>query len=127
MAEPVNPLIRAMAVCAAGCGLLLASLAHAQELPDPTRPPASLNPAAAGGAAATSTPVLQSVKISPRRKSAIISGREVKLNEKFGNARVVRITETEVVLRNGRNVQKLKLFPDVDVHKTKARRTNGNG
>ena len=127
MAEPVNPLIRAMAVCIAGCGLFLASSTHSQELPDPTRPPASLNPAAAGGASATSAPVLQSVKISPRRKSAIISGREVKLNGKFGHARVVKITETEVVLRNGRNIQKLKLFPDVDVHKTKARRANGNG
>jgi len=114
-------------VCAAGCGLLLASPASAQELSDPTRPPASLNPAAAGEAAATSAPVLQSVKISPGKRSAIISGREVKLNGKFGHARVVRITETEVVLRNGKNVQKLKLFPDVDVHKMKARRTNGNG
>lgn len=95
--------------------MLCLSLVHAQDMIDPTRPPAALNsrpePAAgtqAGGA------VLQSVLISPTRKAAIISGRTVALGENFGDAKVVKITETEVVLRNGKEMQTLKLFPDIE-------------
>jgi MSHA biogenesis protein MshK len=63
--------------------------------------------------AATPGPVLQSVLISPQRKIAIISGKTLRVGEKFGDSRVVSITESEVVLQNGRAQQTLKLFPDV--------------
>ena len=89
--------------------------ATADTLPDPTRPPASLGSLGQGdGAASVSGPVLQSVLISSKQKSAIISGQTVKLGEKFGDARVVRIAESEVVLRSGKDMQTLKLFPDVE-------------
>lgn len=88
---------------------------HAQDLPDPTRPPAVMDarPEPTAGVQAGG-PVLQSVLISPTRKAAIISGRTVALGEKFGDARVVKITETEVVLRNGKEMQTLKLFPEIE-------------
>jgi MSHA biogenesis protein MshK len=38
----------------------------------------------------------------------------VNLGEKFGDARVVKISESEVVLRNGSNLQTLKLFPGLE-------------
>ena len=43
---------------------------------------------------------------------AIISGQALKLHEKFGDAYLTHIGETEVILRNGKTEQILKLFPD---------------
>ena len=112
---------------AISCLVLCLPLAHAQDLIDPTRPPAAMNtrmePTAgtqAGGL------VLQSVLISPTRKAAIISGRTVALGEKLGDAKVVKITETEVVLRNGKEMQTLKLFPDIE-KRPGAPRTKNDG
>lgn len=86
----------------------------AETLIDPTHPPAALNPVLSGVPAANGGPALQSVLVSNGRRVAIISGKEVRVNDKFGESRVVKITETEVVLRSGREVQTLKLFPDVE-------------
>lgn len=107
--------------------LLCLPLVHAQDLPDPTRPPAAMDtrPEPAAGTQAGG-PMLQSVLISPTRKAAIISGRTVALGEKFGDARVVKITETEVVLRNGKEMQTLKLFPDIE-KRPEASRTRTDG
>lgn len=85
-----------------------------QNLVDPTRPPAIAESGAEQGAASgASGPELQSVLISPTRRVAIISGQSVTLGERFGEARVVKITENEVVLQNGKELQVLKLFPGV--------------
>lgn len=94
--------------------LLAGALAHAQALVDPTRPPATIESSGERETSADSGPVLQSVLISPSRKIAIINGQMLKLGDKFGEARVARITENEVVLRNGQQMQTLKLFPQVE-------------
>jgi MSHA biogenesis protein MshK len=96
-------------------GMLAVIHAHslAQTLSDPTRPPASLD-VTQNQSVSTSAPVLQSVLISPQRMVAIISGKTVTLGEKVGEANVVKITESEVVLRNGKEIQVLKLFPIVE-------------
>ncbi len=89
--------------------------AHAENLPDPTRPPSELGAAAASGAAVPSGgPLLQSVLISPQHKNAIISGETVKLGGIYGSARVVKISEGEVVLNEGGSLQTLRLFPGVE-------------
>jgi MSHA biogenesis protein MshK len=88
--------------------------AVAENLNDPTRPPASIDRPTEDSSVRATGPVLQSVLISPSRKVAIINGETVKLGDKFGDARVVKIAETEVVLRNGNDVQVLKLFPQVE-------------
>ena len=99
---------------AACCLALAASTADAETgLPDPTRPPAALI-AADGEAVTPAQPVLQSVMISPKRSVAIISGQAVALGQVYGDARVVGISESEVVLRSGREVQTLRLFPDLE-------------
>jgi MSHA biogenesis protein MshK len=100
-------------------GILLAAAAFApaaaQSLSDPTRPPASLGSGHDGGRqSVASGPVLQSVLISPERKVAIISGQAVKLGEKFGDARVTKITESEVMLSSSNGVRALKLFPGIE-------------
>lgn len=88
-------------------------IASAQSLPDPTRPPTLLIQPSTDLEAA-SGPVLQSVMIAPHRQVAIISGQTVELNGKYGDQTLVRISETEVVLRNGKELLTLKLFPDFE-------------
>lgn len=86
--------------------------AGAQVLVDPTRPPGAL--AVPGGEAAAGGPVLQSVMLSPGRKVAVISGELVALGGRYGAARLVRLTESEAVLRNGAETTVLRLFPLVE-------------
>lgn len=90
----------------------MVSAAMAQTLVDPTRPPGGL--ANTAGSAAVGGPVLQSVKLSPGQKIAVISGETVVLGGRYGEARLVRLTETEAVLKNGDDTTVLKLYPQVE-------------
>lgn len=91
--------------------------AHGQPLSDPMRPPqttvaaAPAAGAAEGGAASSQ---LQAILISGGRKLAVIDGATVALGGRVGDATVVRITETEVRLRRGDQVELLKLHPAVE-------------
>jgi MSHA biogenesis protein MshK len=83
------------------------------QLNDPTRPPGAVaggDPALPAGGS-----LLQSVQISPQGRSAIIGGEVVKLNGKYGEARVIRITENEVVLRTATGTETLRMYPDVSI------------
>jgi MSHA biogenesis protein MshK len=84
----------------------------AQTMADPTRPPRAVPAEAA--AERTDARVLQSVIITPDRRAAIINGERVELGGVYGDARVSRITETEVVLRSAARTEVLKLYPNVD-------------
>ena len=83
------------------------------QLTDPTRPPAAFAGGDPGGPDAG--PVLQSVMISPSGRSAIIGGETVKLNGRYGDARVIRITESEVVLRTASGKETLHMYPDISM------------
>jgi MSHA biogenesis protein MshK len=86
--------------------------APAQAMSDPTRPPEGFavgEPEAAGGG-----PVLQSVMISAAGAAAIISGQMVKLGQKYGDAVLVKVAESEVVLKSETGLQVLKLYPGVE-------------
>lgn len=85
--------------------------AQSQDLRDPTRPP---NLVANGTVEAIDQPVLQSILIGPDRKFAIINGKTVKLNGKYGDQLLVKLTESEAVLKRGKELQTLKLFPNID-------------
>lgn len=89
----------------------VAGTAAAQIANDPTRPAVGADAAAS---AAASGVALQSVVISRTLKAAIINGQMVKVGEKFGNARLVRVTESEAVLRDGSDVQVLKMYPGIE-------------
>jgi MSHA biogenesis protein MshK len=95
--------------------LALPVSAAAQAMVDPTRPPGgqsveSPQPQPTGDGGMT----LQSVLISPSQKAAIISGVMVKLGEKYGDAVLVKVAESEVVLQSGAESQVLKLYPGVE-------------
>jgi MSHA biogenesis protein MshK len=92
---------------------LLSQPLMAENLPDPTRPPTMLMTTSVG-AESSSGPILQSILIGSHRHVAIISGQSVALNEKYGDQILIRMSETEVVLRNGSQLQTLKLFPDFE-------------
>lgn len=105
----------------------MTTFALAQALVDPTRPPsmAAAGEPNADSATTTTGPILQSVLISPRRTEAIISGRTVKVGDRIGDARVIRIAENEVVLRSGAGLQTLKIFPDIQKHQNAGRTVTG--
>jgi MSHA biogenesis protein MshK len=101
------------------CSLLAAaSLAAAQALQDPTRPPASLMTRQAAGADAQAgapvkkAPRLQSVLIARQpggRHVAVIDGETLRLGDSYQGARVTRIEQNEVELSRGNARQVLKL------------------
>jgi MSHA biogenesis protein MshK len=98
--------------------LFCVGTSFAQDLPDPTKPPRLVS---GGEDGLPIGPVLQSVLIGANRKLAIIDGQTVKLNGKFGQQTLIRLTETEAVLKQGKELQTLKLFPDF--HKEPVRET----
>ncbi len=93
-----------------------AAVLTAETLPDPTRPPAEAGLAGSAVAAVASGPMLQSVMIAPGRRSAVISGQLLTEGALFGEAKLVRIAEGEVVLSGPDGQQTLRLFPDVEKH-----------
>ena len=94
-------------------GLVGAGLAQVQ---DPTRPPAALVVPEPGAAAAS--PVesgLQTVIMRPGGKSAaVINGQYVEVGGKVGDRRVVRISESEVVLKGESGREVLRMTPAID-------------
>jgi MSHA biogenesis protein MshK len=94
-------------------GLLAVSAAAAQGLSDPTRPPSA---APEERAARSEAPVsrLQSVLISPGRKLAVIDGQTVALGGRIGDATVISIAPTQVILQAGAAYQTLKLHPGIE-------------
>jgi MSHA biogenesis protein MshK len=82
---------------------------------DPTRPPVGVGTGAADTESDTGGGIrLQSVMISPTQSAAIINGVMVRLGEKYGDAVLVRVAESEVVLRSGGAQQVLKIHPGVE-------------
>lgn len=97
------------------CGLQCAVASANEVLHDPTRPPTFVFTPQEREIVNVG-PVLQSIAFASGRRTAVISGQTVKTGSKIGEAKVVRINETEVVLKTGNSLQTLKLFPDVEKH-----------
>lgn len=84
--------------------------AHAQGMSDPMRPQSL-----AIGEDVAASSRLQSILISPRRKVAVIDGKTVPLGGAVGDATLVVVRESEVVLKRGDERETLKLSPDVQL------------
>lgn len=81
---------------------------------DPTQPPAGFTAESAGAEVVDTGPRLQSVVLPRQGKpTAVISGQTVRLGERYGDSRLVRISENEVVLDGPQGVQRLSLTPEV--------------
>jgi MSHA biogenesis protein MshK len=107
MVKRVRTILFALAL-----GVGAAQALAAEMLPDPTRPPVEAG-VEIPGAAATG-PVLQSVMIRPGRRTALISGQLLAEGERFGDAKLIKISEGEVILIGPEGRQTLKLFPEVE-------------
>jgi MSHA biogenesis protein MshK len=88
---------------------------RAQSLNDPTRPPGAeaLGASGAQDADQAGRLQLQSVLLSPHRKLAVINGQTFKLGESVGEAKLIAISETGVVLRQGEESKALALVPGI--------------
>lgn len=88
-------------------------LAHADNLADPTRPPASVG---ADGVAYEGAANRLSSVVLPRqgKAAAVIDGQLVMLGGMVGDARLTRISETGVVLEGPEGIERLYLTPDVE-------------
>jgi MSHA biogenesis protein MshK len=100
------------ALCACAGLLLLGwgAVVCAEAGPDPTRPPQSVQTPEAEGAQSG----LQSVLISDRGRAAVINGQLVEQGQKYGDATLTRVTESEVTLVSARETKVLRLFPAVE-------------
>lgn len=92
------------------CGLMVASTGQAAPFPDPTQPPTMVTGSA--GDASPGGPKVESILIAPDRRLAVVDGEQVTLGSKVAGGAVVRITETEVVVRGSDGEQILRLFPE---------------
>lgn len=82
--------------------LLLAAVAEADTLKDPTQPPAALdtNPDTSVTESIASSPTLQSVMLGAQYKAAIINGQKIFLGKKYEQATLIKLSENSAVLRN---------------------------
>jgi len=102
------------------------------QVPDPTRPAgAAMTPDAAGGVVAPVESGVQTVILRPGGKSAaVINGQYVEVGGKLGDKRVVKISESEIVLTGEGGREVIKVTPSIDKVPTKKtaaakRRTTG--
>ena len=116
-----GPVAAASRWAVAALCILSSVLCHAEDLPDPTRPPSSILWGGSAGSMGikgemeteTRTAGLQSTIVSRTRRAAIIGGKTVELGEMYGDARLIQVNEGSVVLQKGQTLQVLTLFPDV--------------
>ena len=95
--------------------LFVANVAVAQaNLPDPTRPPVGMTTPVAESADAGGA-VLQSVMLPKKGKPiAVISGQPVRLGERLGERRLIRLSEKEAVLSGPDGEERLLLTPQAE-------------
>lgn len=97
-------------------GMLLSFGVYAEELTDPTQPPARIAmPAVEPVAAEIKAAGLQSILIGKQRRAAIIDGETVELGGMHGAAKLIEVNEASVVMRGPQGKQVLTLFPDVGI------------
>ncbi len=92
-----------------------ASAAFAQALRDPTRPPSVVLAEPGGearGSAGAGGMVLQSVIVSGGRRLALIDGRTYTVGDKIGEAKLISISGSEVILRESGGRKVLRLTPN---------------
>ncbi len=99
----------ALVVFALGLGWPAAGAANA--LPDPTRPSGFAARSAHAAPAGPAGPVLQSTLVAPDRKTAIISGKQVRIGDTFQGAVITDITAYEVRMSKGGRETRLRLAP----------------
>lgn len=97
--------------------LLVVASANAQEASrDPMQPPPAMRAAAAPGGSATAEPaplVARHLMVVEGVRYVIDGGRRRSVGDLLGGARIERIEDSAVVVRNGKQLQRLPLYAGV--------------
>ena len=92
--------------------LVVSAAARAAPFADPFRPPREAAPVASlPSGNAPSALRLESVLIAPDRRIAVINGAQYTEGERLADGRVLRITESEVLIQRAEREETLRLFP----------------
>ena len=118
---------RMIGIALAAATWLAAAGVQAQAMSDPTRPPTASVDVGGVQDVGPAGRQLQSVLLSGGRKLAIIDGATVPLGGMLGEARVVKISETEVTLKTGDETEVLKLYPAVEKQPVKRAASRARG
>lgn len=96
--------------------LFLAGRVNAQGLRDPTIPPAEagLSGSAPGGSVSGIAPGAMSIIVRDGRPHLVVATRLYAQGQKLGQARIERISETEVWLREDGVLRKVSLFAGIE-------------
>lgn len=78
---------------------------------DPTQPPEAAASAPRAAHSAPAAPVLQSTLVSPRRRLAVINGKQVRVGDKFDGAVITEISPSQVRMTKGGRETTLRLHP----------------
>lgn len=86
------------------------------QAPDPTRPAGAVSGTAAGSAAGAAERGVQVVIVRSRGKksAAVINGQYVEVGDKVDGRRVLKITESEVVLKGDSGREAVKITPAIE-------------
>lgn len=113
-----KPTPDAFVMIACGLALLAAmTVAGAQTLVDPTKPPAGIDKPADAEAPGEEKPVagLQTIiRRKGEKPAAVINGEYVTLGGRVGEARVLRIGEDSVTLKGPAGTEVMKLAPGIE-------------
>ena len=123
--KPLPHVARVFAISALLGAHSAAHAAPAGVLVDPTRPP-SFAAGVPGGEKSAQSRTLQSVLIAPGRSVAVVDGEMVRVGSWLGDAEVVKINETGVVLRVSGRTETLRLLPDAKRFGSRTSRHNTN-
>jgi len=121
--QPHPARVLAISALLGACGSVHA--VPAGVLVDPTRPP-SFAAGVPGGDKSSQSRTLQSVLIAPGRSVAVVDGEMVRVGSWLGDAQVVKIDESGVVLRISDRTETLRLLPDAKKFGSRASRRNTN-
>jgi MSHA biogenesis protein MshK len=103
-------------------GIMGVQSSQAQSLKDPTKPPnLTVQGAVQGDQLLEQGPQLQSIFISDKKRVAMINGESVRINGRVGDQVLVKIEENFVVLKRGRELTTLKLYPEMQKKPANAR------
>ncbi len=94
-------------------GLVASTAVHAQA-PDPTRPAAALLSPESAGVTAPVEGVQTVILRRGGRSGAVVNGQYVEVGGKLGDKRVLKISESEVVLMGEAGREVLKLTPAIE-------------
>lgn len=114
MAADLNSLAHFVAL---GLAAGVAGNACGQVLADPTRPPDTFRPPLGGTPAAPAASQFSSqpvVILSSDRRQVTINGQTVPLGGRIGDAKVIRISDTEVVLQSTDSIETIRLYGAVE-------------